>query len=85
MDNNILQQILYKLGRIESKLDNLNGSVKNHDTKIDALQDDCGRLEEKFKPVLKAYNKLTSFSFGVIVFVGSIIGGVIYFLINKFK
>jgi len=84
-DQNLLQEILYKLGKIESKIDMMNGSLKAHQNKIDKLEDDCSRLQETFKPVKKAYDKMTSFSFGLIVLIGSVIGGFIYFLYDKIK
>lgn len=81
----LLQQIFYKLGSIEKKLDDLNGSVKAHDDKIDVLEVDCSKLQEAFKPIKKTYNKMTDFSFGIIILVGSVIGGFIYFLWDKIK
>lgn len=91
-NNNILLDIKEDIGKLKGKvdginnrLDRMNGNLNHHDEKIDKLETDCDILQEAFKPIQKAYTKMTSFSFGVIIIIGSVAGGFLYFLWDKIK
>ena len=54
MENNIEQQILFKLGTMEAKIDGINkrldlmnGSVSAHDKRINNVESDCDKLSGK--------------------------------------
>ena len=83
MKKDTLQQIFHKLGSIEQKLDDLNGSVKHHDKKIDVLENDCSRLQEAFRPIKKAYYKMADWSMGFIILIGTVTIAVFMYLKDK--
>ena len=72
-----------KLEEIDKRLEKINGNLIHHDKKIDVLENDCSKLQEAFKPVKDAFNKLTFFSFGAIALLGSVLFSLAYFLKGK--
>lgn len=88
MDNNqILLKIKEDIGFIKgelqginNRLNKINGSLIHHDKKIDDVESNCDKLQEKFKPIQKTYYKLADWSMGFIILVGSVVVAALVYL-----
>jgi len=66
------------------RIDEAKNLIDNHCGRIRKNTNTLEVIKTELEPIKKFYNRITDFSVGIIIFVGSIIGGIIYFLKNKY-